>query len=98
MKLFNKKKPEDVTDATHIKVETGVEGKKDTKEEPKKAVPDVPLDKEDKKYPVYYTKEELETKIEDLRNQENVQLFLRVNDGGKKYDEILLLSELLNSK
>jgi len=53
---------------------------------------------EEKKYTVSFTEQEIKEKIMDLQQDANVDLFLKIQDGQKKFDELIKLSKLLEKK
>ena len=53
---------------------------------------------EEKTYTVSFTEQEIKERIVDLQQDANVDLFLKIQDGQKKFDELIKLSKLLEKK
>ena len=52
----------------------------------------------EKKYTLVYTKDEIMKKIDKIQQSENLQLFLKTQEGAEEYDELVKLTELLEKK
>jgi len=54
------------------------------------------MTEEEKKISITFTKEELYARADDLNRDEDIALFLKVQRGMAKFDELQKLTELLN--